>query len=1810
MPTTGENIQLPFTTSHAFIIGINDYQHLSSLNTAVRDAEVLAEALALDHAYQVHPPLLNACKADIEQLISEVMPEKIKPEDRVLFYFAGHGIAMDSDDNPKGYLVPADAQPGDDSTLVAMDYFHEAISSLSCQHGLLILDCCFAGAFKWSTGYRDIIFDLPDIIYEERFYQYVQDPAWQVITSSAADQKAVDILAERTLGYRSITNTEHSPFAEALLAGIAGEADIIPQGRGDGVITTSELYTYLRDRVEDETTEQGKRQSPSLFSLQKHDKGQYIFLHPKHPLNLPPIPDRNPFMGLKSYNEADSPLFYGRDRVINDLKKLAGEQQLIVVSGASGTGKSSVIKAGLLPQLRKKGWQIRPVIRPGKFPMRRWRRILSMDKPPLSSTSSTSTVLVIDQYEELITQCLNTEERIKFEQQIANQLRQDPALRVLISIRSEFEPQFEEGPLAYWWQAGRYQIPNFSQEELREIIVKPTIQEVLYFEPESLVDKLVDAVNQAPGALPLLSFTLSELYHAYINSGRTNRAFTIDDYQKLGGVIGALSTRANSIYRDLDVVSQRSMRQLMFRMISIEGGELASRRVLSKELIFSDEKETERMESIAQQLVAARLVSSGIDQQERTYYEPAHDALVHAWTQLWEWVKVKGEEKLRLLYKLSQAVNDYHELHLDSTKKAKKLLWNNHPRLDILREELHSKKHGFNAKEEAFVRKSIKIQISHQQIRYFTTLAVIMGLVGLTIYALQQQRKAKKEKRLAEAQLVISESNRLGAESQIALDGVYYAEALQKALAAFQFRKEEAGPIVKRALSKSFSKYLNAPLLYPQKQFIHQSNIEEVWIGPNEKTAVTYCADGMLSMWDIQNHEQLQQLQLDAPPEVICISPNEKRLFLVTHSLRVIAIDLIAGQANDLPIKWEKSTIPVFLDDNETIFLARNIFSGETTTIEWWNWQGNKINETSAENWFFKLDDKRLIRHDGKTTYIMDMYGQILDQFACPSILNIHFSKDQNTVFILQNETKEVKEAKRFWGSSEYHFGLLRKIDERRSVSLFPINEGDYLLSPLGNFLASGEMGSIRLFEADGSDYYLGSNRESHPNDDYIIHFAPDESLLTYFGNYGGAMSNWSGPYISELRQVSQHSDKNPLRSKKGEILINGEEMEGNGFFTNNLMHMSTHTRGDYQEYILNPTEGKKISIESIKAIHPSKGILLNESGELLNNKGEIIMRLNKQYQELNFFEKQYGFYVVPKDSSNILSIWQPLFEAAQDQHQLISSEGGHYDIHSRFITYSNKSNLDVYAFERLEPLHLKQVLKWYVAKHGHDLFVLFENDNLHKFTLDRENKWVSTNAHHLDIPRWPNSVLSKMIVRPEQHQLLLTIDGGNKAETKIFNLHNKRSTTIPNHRICYADQFRVYLSTPLADGYSNIDTVKMIYHWENGQQQQLTNYYFYPYSISADTLIELHIGEMMNNEEEALYSTDKVYMPLKEIDYGTFSTIQSEVISIGNALFLIEETTSSSSTNLSSRSCNLWDSKTDQFIFNNYRLPSAYYIPPSEKFLFIAYDRELQMWDIEQQQLVQTFSHQHPITAITTSSNGTTVLSGDKSGLVREWTSDGYLLSETLVPNDFEALILLPQKQSFISISDKGAYQWLLPKGLYYQYYQMIDPQQVSIYTYPEPSMALPEVRKKWLKKKAKDSSKEEMQQSELEYVIHPTEHDSTSTHDVNYEQIIRDFVQAEDDRDIFSLRSFFATDIKRYWNLSNPRISNIIDKYESSWKQSTYSANEITQIDPIGNNTFIILTKFTFQLQGQDQIKTKNSKVQLVFDEDGKIVEIYGAE
>lgn len=272
--------------SLAIVIGINQYSdRIPALQTAVNDAEEIAAILKSKYEYQVVLMLdgdansnkFNSLLTALEQQklpLSDGSQIEIEETDRLFFYFAGHGIALDAIDNPDcplGFLVPQDARMDNNSTLLSMKRLHDALQKLPCRHLLIILDCCFAGAFRWA-GNREAV--LQNKLYRERYDRFISSCAQQVITSASDDEKAADCLYP--FGQRC-EHDGHSPFAEFLLKALKGDVDLCQ----DGVLTATELYVYLHSEL-------GKinaKQIPNFCQLERHDKGEYIFPLPSFERN-------------------------------------------------------------------------------------------------------------------------------------------------------------------------------------------------------------------------------------------------------------------------------------------------------------------------------------------------------------------------------------------------------------------------------------------------------------------------------------------------------------------------------------------------------------------------------------------------------------------------------------------------------------------------------------------------------------------------------------------------------------------------------------------------------------------------------------------------------------------------------------------------------------------------------------------------------------------------------------------------------------------------------------------------------------------------------------------------------------------------------------------------------------------------------------------------------------------------------------------------------------------------------------------------------------------------------------------------------------------------------------------------------------------------------------------------------------------------------------------------------------------------------------------------------------------------------------
>ena len=711
-----------FACSRALVVGINDYANgIPNLTTAVNDAKRLAEILTDDHGYEVK---LLTDGVTRERLI-HLLEQKIRPsaDDRVLFYFAGHGIALDGDDGPQGYLVLQDARADDRDSLLPMTALHDTLSGLPCRHLLAILDCCFAGAFRWSGATRDIPRRL-GLLHRERYERYVRHHAWQVLTSAAFDQQALDVLSGKVLGQHGAAHRHHSPFAQALFDGLLGAADLVP-ARGDGIVTATELYLYLRQRVEESAEDLHHHdQTPGIWPLRRHDKGEYVFLVPGKTPELPPAPEltdaANPYRGLEPYEAVHAPLFFGRSAMTARLAELVKKEPLVIVVGVSGSGKSSLVNAGLIPLLttanqsrgpkeetdagKDAAWRVLGPMRPGNTPLTSLTELFEEQLPAtgwqspkrhanlsplvsdwLRTNPTVRLLLVVDQLEEVITQCHGKDRCQQFMEQLFDLVAAVPGrMHIVLTLRLDFEPLVREMCTGgHWTDQRRFIVTPMSNDELREAIERPATERVLYFEPPTLVQHLIDDVQQTPAALPLVSFTLSELYRL---RDPENRALTEDTYNDLGGIVGSLRRRADEEFEDLESAAQATMRRLMLRMVVSEGGEWTRRRAFQSELRFGDAQENARVDAVLPKLGQARLIVSGNAENSwgevEAYWEPAHDKLLVAWDRLREWYG-EAAETLPLVRRVSQAAGDWDREH-DRRKKAG-LLWHDNPRLSDAR---------------------------------------------------------------------------------------------------------------------------------------------------------------------------------------------------------------------------------------------------------------------------------------------------------------------------------------------------------------------------------------------------------------------------------------------------------------------------------------------------------------------------------------------------------------------------------------------------------------------------------------------------------------------------------------------------------------------------------------------------------------------------------------------------------------------------------------------------------------------------------------------------------------------------------------------------------------------------------------------------------------------------------------------------------------------------------------------------------------------------------------------------------------------
>lgn len=351
---------------------------------------------------------------------------------------------------------------------------------------------------------------------------------------------------------------------------------------------------------------------------------------------LPAPPDAAattcPYPGLLFYDVDDSERYFGRDREVSTCLEVLGRAATLAVVGPSGSGKSSLVRAGVAASLVRAGRSL-AVMTPGPHPLAALGRAGGL-RP--------HAVLVVDQVEEVVTVCTDPDERAAFLDALA--AVRAPGAEVVLALRADRLTDLStHRPFARLLEEGLHLLGPMDEDDLRVAVEGPARQAGLLVEP-GLTDLLVHEVSGEPGALPLLSHTLAQTWDQ-----REGRTLTVEGYRASGGIQGAVAQTAERVFSGLDDDQQRAVRDLLLRLVLPQAGHEPAHHPLPRRIAAPDPAHAQVVEVLA----AARLLTS-----DDEVVALAHESLARAWPRLRGWLEADAEGQL-LLSHLSVAADSW-----------------------------------------------------------------------------------------------------------------------------------------------------------------------------------------------------------------------------------------------------------------------------------------------------------------------------------------------------------------------------------------------------------------------------------------------------------------------------------------------------------------------------------------------------------------------------------------------------------------------------------------------------------------------------------------------------------------------------------------------------------------------------------------------------------------------------------------------------------------------------------------------------------------------------------------------------------------------------------------------------------------------------------------------------------------------------------------------------------------------------------------------------------------------------------------------
>jgi len=517
------------------------------------------------------------------------------------------------------------------------------------------------------------------------------------------------------------------------------------------------------------------------------------------------VSDRCPYPGLQAFEESDAQRFFGRSADVARALTRMETEPLLAVVGPSGTGKSSFVRAGLIPAIRQTQSLYTVTIRPGRTPLASLAQaisILTSKREPgyvariaaelpgepgylgsvlrwTAQATQSRVLLIVDQLEELYTQVPDPLQRKTFVSAL-RAAADDPSspVRVVLSLRSDFlDRAAEDREFMEAITRGLHYLMPLGREGLRDALVRPVVLTGHSFESPELVEMMIDEIATTAGALPLLQFAAGQMWEA---RDRPARVLTKASYAAMNGIGGTLAAHADRVLAEMPM-ARRHLAHAVFRRLVTPDGTRAI--VDHAELVALDPRE---VPSLIDTLVSARLLVSSADEQSGgATVEIVHESLINAWPQLRQWMEA-GRDEAAFLVELRRAAQQW-----DARGRASGLLWRgemvDEAKRFGTRLTLGPREHAFLTEVFALANRSARIKriAVISAIVLLSLLVVVGGVVVVKVRhaaELADRARADIQKQLTIVQE--KEAARQAAEQKAAASAAVAQQATQKADAA------------------------------------------------------------------------------------------------------------------------------------------------------------------------------------------------------------------------------------------------------------------------------------------------------------------------------------------------------------------------------------------------------------------------------------------------------------------------------------------------------------------------------------------------------------------------------------------------------------------------------------------------------------------------------------------------------------------------------------------------------------------------------------------------------------------------------------------------------------------------------------------------------------------------------------------------------------------------------------------------------------------------------------------------------------------